>query len=544
MSMAGINQDSQLKSQVSQLKSELDMLNKLFEFTSITNAVSDLESLSAQLNAFINNNFNLKNIAFFVEQEEFYRIISHENVESPYSFEFQNQGEGIWHIINEGSPVNLFNQDRERMHLPFFETYDLFDLNAQVLLPFVFQGKVIAIITLGEKQTEEPFTENDLTFLKNLIVFFAPVINKFRKQKEKEANLIYLQKTLHNISILYNIGQAMNFIDDLKRLIQIILAKAIQTLGAERGSLMLYDQQTDDLAVKVVYGLPDKEFEKKINDGQVECTRIKVGEGIAGDAFANKKAIITNLGENDPRFFPSEVSRVQSMICLPLVVKEEAIGVINISNKKEGKFFDQDDLDFMGALANQAAIAISNAQLYELAITDSLTKLFIRRHFDYLFDCEIKRSTRYKHPISLLMMDIDNFKTINDTYGHQVGDEALKKIADVIRGTIRKIDMPCRYGGEEFALILPETHKKHAKKISERLRKNISEIVVKTPEGLEISPTISIGISNFPIDSQDKEELMRFADKALYFAKNMGKNCVAEYNEKGCLLVQEELDGV
>ncbi len=538
--MSGINQDNQLKNQVTQLQNELEMLNKLFEFTSITNAVSDLESLAIQLNSFIIENLKLKNIAFFIENEGLYRIISHENIESPYSFEFQNQGEGIWHIINEGTPVNLINKDKERMYLPFFETYDLFELNAQVLLPFVSQGNVIAVIALGEKKSAELFNDKDFAFLKNLINFFNPVIYKFKKQKEKEANLIYLQKTLHNISILYNIGQAMNFIDDLKRLIQIILAKAIQTLGAERGSLMLFDSSSEELVVKVVYGLPDKEFEKKINDGQVECTRIKIGEGIAGDAFASKKAIITNLGENDPRFFPSEVSRVQSLICLPLIVKEEAIGVINISNKKEGKFFNQDDLDFMGALANQAAIAISNAQLYELAITDGLTKLFIRRHFDYLLDSEIKRSARYKHPISLLMMDIDNFKSINDTYGHQMGDEMLKKIANVIKTTIRKIDLPCRYGGEEFTLILPETHKKHAKKISERLRKNISEIVVKTEAGKEISPTISIGISNYPLDSHGRDELLGCADKALYFAKKMGKNCVAEYNENGCLLVQDE----
>ena len=302
---------------------------------------------------------------------------------------------------------------------------------------------------------------------------------------------------------------------------------------------MLYDPSTDELAVKVVYGLPDKEYEKKINDGHVECTRIKIGEGIAGDAFANKKAIISNLGENDPRFKPSEVSRVQSLICLPLIVKEEAIGVINISNKKDGKFFNQDDLDFMGALANQAAIAISNAKLYELAITDSLTGLFIRRHFEYLFDTEIKRSARYKHSISLLMMDIDNFKNINDSYGHQMGDEMLKKISDVIKKTIRKIDMPCRFGGEEFTLILPETNKVNSRKIAERLRERIAEITAKTKAGETISPTISIGIANFPVDGQDKEELIGHADEALYFAKEKGKNCVAEYGEQGCMLLQD-----
>lgn len=541
----GINQDTEINNQVALLQNELNRLNKLFEFTGITNAVSDIDSLAIQLVAFLSDTFKLKKSAFFVYQDGGYRVIAQDNIDSAHYLEFKNKGEGLWHLLNEGKPINLLKDNKERLFTTFFELYDLFELEAQVFLPFVFHGSVISVISLGGKENGEPFSDENFGFLQNLIQFFTPVINKYIKQKEKESSLVQLQKTLHNISILYNIGQAMNFIDDLKRLIQIILAKALQTLGAERGSLMLYDSSTDELVVKVVYGLQDKEYEKKINDGHVECTRIKSGEGIAGDAFFNKKAIISNLGENDPRFFPSDGTReqalrVQSLICIPLIVKDEAIGVINITNKKDGKFFNQDDLDFMGALSNQAAIAISNAKLYELAITDSLTKLFIRRHFDFLLESEIKRSIRYKHAISLLMMDIDNFKSINDNYGHQMGDEILRKISHTIKSTIRKIDMPCRYGGEEFAVVLPETNSPNAKIIAERLRKKVSEIIVKSKYDNTISPTISIGIASFPTDGQDCGELIKSADEALYFAKKIGKNCVAEYGKDGCLLVQSE----
>ena len=299
---------------------------------------------------------------------------------------------------------------------------------------------------------------------------------------------------------------------------------------------MLYDSETEELIIKVVYGLPDREIEDKINEGLIECTKIKIGEGIAGEAFAHKKAIITNLGSDDPRFFQSELSNVTSLLCLPLIVKDEAIGVINISNKKDRNLFNQDDLDFMGALANQAAIAISNAQLYKLAITDSLTKLYTRRHFEYILDNELRRSQRYKHNMTLLMMDIDNFKAINDTYGHQIGDETLKQIADVILSTLRKMDMPSRYGGEEFAVILPETHKENSKKIAERLRKKISNILIRTKDKHEVSPTISIGLASFPFDTEDRSDIIGFADKALYFAKDSGKNCVAEYTPEGCIL--------
>lgn len=538
--MSSINQESNLHEEFAKLQNQLANLNKLYEFTGITNASSDLDSLVIQLNSFIIKTFSLKKIAFFIKDEDTYKIAANESVDNPFSYEFKNCGEGIWHILDEGKPIKIYNDNKEHRYTQFFESYDLLGLESQVLLPFVYDNSVIAIMSLGEKKSGEVFKKEDLDFLENFINFFSPVIYKFMKQKEKESNLIYLQKTLHNISILYNIGQAMNFIDDLKRLIQLILAKAIQTIGAERGSLMLYDSASNELVIKVVYGLPDKEIEKKINEGQIECTKIKAGEGIAGDAFVNKKAIITNLGENDPRFFPSFLSNVQSLLCIPLIVKEEAIGIINITNKKGGNFFDQDDLDFMGALANQAAIAISNAQLYELAITDSLTKLFIRRHFDFLLDSEIKRSARYKHHISLLMMDIDNFKLINDTYGHQAGDEMLKRIANVILATIRKIDMASRYGGEEFALILPETHKENARKIAERLRRKISEVSLIVKGGVEIKPTISIGIASYPVDAEDKSTLIGHADEALYFSKKMGKNCVSEYTSKGSLLIKPE----
>lgn len=537
--MQGYSENS-IKDNFEELKKDLFELNKLFEISNIANASSNINSLAGHINNFLVRNFSLKNVAFFLAEDGRFSIISHENITSPYSFEFENLGEGIWHIIEGGNPIKIVNKEGKNVYLQFFETYDLVKLESYIWLPLVCEGQILGVISLGAKKYEAPFSEDDINFLGKINQCLSPIVNKFLKMKEKESSLAYLQKTLHNISILYNIGQAMNFIDDLKRLIQIILAKAIQTIGAERGSLMLYDSTTEELVVKVVYGLPDKEIEEKINEGLFECTKIKIGEGIAGEAFAHKKAIITNLGSNDPRFVQAELSNVNSLLCLPLIVKDEAIGVINISNKKDRHLFNQDDLDFMGALANQAAIAISNAQLYKLAITDSLTKLYIKRHFEYLLENELRRCHRYKHDMTLLMMDIDNFKSINDSYGHQTGDEMLKCIAEVILTTVRKIDMPCRFGGEEFVVILPETKKENSKKIAERLRKKIANIIIKSKDGQEVSPTISIGIASYPVDSENKTDLIEFADKALYFSKNSGKNCVSEYNEDGCKLIEAQ----
>ena len=292
---------------------------------------------------------------------------------------------------------------------------------------------------------------------------------------------------------------------------------------------MLYDYTENYLEVKVVYGLNNQLDEEAINSGLKKCTRIRVGEGIAGTVFAGKKSIISNLGQNDPRFKvfdPNQKSSINSLLCVPLIAKGESIGVINITNKRGDQLFNKQDLEFLEALANQAAIAIDNAKLYELATKDGLTKLFTHRHFFTLLDTELKRTARYNHVMSVLMMDIDNFKSINDTYGHQVGDKILREVAKVISTTVRKIDMPARYGGEEFAVLLPETSIDGAKIVAEKLRQKVSEIVIELNDSTKVSATISIGVASFPDVDGDELALMEQADKALYQAKNNGKNCV------------------
>ncbi|MFH0702091.1 MAG: diguanylate cyclase [bacterium] len=519
-----------IENKLDELQREILELNKLFELNKIINDISNLDSLAEKLSIFLKIQMNSKNIAFFILEENKYKIVAYENIETPSLIEFKNSGEGIWQIIKAAQPFGVMNKKGKNIYSLFFESNKLEKLNSCIWLPFIYEGKILAIVSLGLKNTGEHYSDLELKLLKKISEHISPVINKLKTQKIKESSIKELQKTLHNISILYDIGQSMNFIDDLKKLLKMILNKAILVTSSEKGSLMLRDVYTQELLVKVVHGLADKEVEEKINEGLIECSRIKVGEGIAGNVVVSKKAIITNLGSNDPRFKYPEDSRVSSILCVPLIVKEEAIGVINITNKLNGKFFDQDDLNFMSALANQAAIAINNAQLYELAITDGLTKLYIHRHFQHLLNNEIKRSDRYQHPLSLLMMDIDNFKIINDNYGHRLGDEILKQIAQIILNTCRKIDMPSRYGGEEFAIILPETEKQNAIKIAERLRSKIQGIIVYSQDNnVPVSPTISIGVSSYPNNAKDQESLIETADKAMYSAKRKGKNCVVDF---------------
>jgi diguanylate cyclase (GGDEF)-like protein len=537
--MSDLMLNNEYNNKVNRLELELDELNKLYELISIINSSSGAYSFCEKFVSYIKKCLKSNIVSVFVNDSGRFRLFASTNNLSPSSLlSFENQGEGIWNFIEENKSFCIEDENNRNIFNDFFESYGLLELQSKIWLPLQHENKIIGVVSLSRKENNENFTEEESLFLSKIAQEASAVISKYNEQKSKEDSLNKLQRSLHNISILYNIGQTMNFIDDLKRLLKLILGKAIETIRAEKGSLMLYDETNEELAVKVVFGLPDKETEEKINDGLMECTTIKIHEGIAGEALVSKKALITNLGSDDPKFKQSILSRVLSILCVPLIANGEAIGVINITNKLGGELFNQDDMDFMVALANQAAIAINNARLYELATKDGLTKLYLYRHFYYLLDHEIKRADRYEHQVSLLMMDIDNFKDINDTYGHQVGDQMLREIANVISSTCRKIDFPSRYGGEEFSVILPETPKDNAVIIAERLRKRIENIVVRGKDNQAVSTTISIGIASYPSDSSDLKGLIEKADEALYFAKKQGKDCTAQFMENGSYIIR------
>jgi len=172
--------------------------------------------------------------------------------------------------------------------------------------------------------------------------------------------------------------------------------------------------------------------------------------------------------------------------------------------------------------------------LYEtveaLAITDGLTGLYTRRYFFERFEEELQRSKRHGFKFSFLMIDIDDFKVCNDTYGHLVGDAVLKEVSHIAKGSAREIDLTARYGGEEFSMILPETDRAGAMLVAERIRKRIAENTFKAYDE-KLKVTVSIGLAVYPDDSQEMSDLVERADRALYAAKSSGKNIVCEYKE-------------
>ncbi len=235
--------------------------------------------------------------------------------------------------------------------------------------------------------------------------------------------------------------------------------------------------------------------------------------------------IITNIQDQAVEV----LNKLKPDLIVPLISKGELNGIIVLGDRINRGIFVESEIEYILNIASLAGIAIHNAMLYEMATTDMMTKLKIHHFFQTILIEEINRSLKYDRPLSLIMADIDHFKNFNDNYGHQAGDEVLKKVASIIKENIRLIDIAARYGGEEFVIILPKTDINEAIIVAERIRSCIEQTFFLFNEK-SIGVTISMGITQFDSSiDPNKETLIERADKALYHSKKEGRNRVTYF---------------
>ncbi len=344
------------------------------------------------------------------------------------------------------------------------------------------------------------------------------------KQLENENRrlLVNLQSEKEKLETILHMGHVMSSILNLEELARFIVDRICEVLKVRVCSLMLLEE--GELVIKAAIGL---------NELIVRNTHIKPGQSISGWVVEHGEAVLVQDIESDVYFGRTNLPQYEtkSLLCLPLKSKSSVLGVINLADKTvAGKLsvFDDQDRQFLSIICTYAAIAIENARLYgeitSLAVTDGLTGLFNHRYFQTRLAEEVDRVQRYRHPLSLIMLDIDSFKKFNDTYGHPLGDKVLKTIARLIKKNVRKVDVPCRYGGEEFSVILPETGIKECLLVAEKIRRSVEEMEFETGKnGPKVRMTISGGATEFQ-EGVSKAELVQAADDALYRAKSKGKN--------------------
>lgn len=337
---------------------------------------------------------------------------------------------------------------------------------------------------------------------------------------------------------LYKVSEILNASLNIEQVLDATMDCIFKIIEADFTALALYDEQTGVSTILRAVG--------KLVKYDIEGKTFRADESLVGwvtsperylfyPDFKSRKIQKPIFGKNI-----QAVRNIGTFFCYPLVSGSDFLGSLTLTFE-EDHALPEYERNALTTLARMAATSISNAYLHDrvakMATTDGLTGLYNHRYFQERLSERLEEARRHPTRHSLVIVDIDHFKKVNDTYGHPVGDEVLKRLALLLKESVRAIDLAARYGGEEFVLLLSNTDRKGALQLAERVRKEAKKLKFET-DGTEFSITLSMGVATFPDDARTKESLIENADEALYYAKEHGRNKVVAYND-----IREESTG-
>lgn len=357
----------------------------------------------------------------------------------------------------------------------------------------------------------------------------SPVAPQLDLQLEVDRLRIELEHRSHLAESLQRFLERISS-GDPNKTYSAILMHSRELLQAERASVLVFDESSNEISLKASVGLTTTESE-------VNPTRL--GEGISGRVLeSGKPLVVENLEMAGLTSAPADRKyKTKSFISYPITMSGRKIGVLNVADKVGGGKFDDVDLSLLEIIGPQIAVALERAEWQDraiqfqlMSITDPLTGLLNRRYLEERLTDELNRSQRYNYSMSCLMIDIDDFKNYNDRNGHQAGDVALKITAHALKAGLRSADVACRYGGEEFCILLPQTPLTEAGVIAERMRQRVADKDYPYGKSQPLGTvSVSIGISTFAKHIDTAEKVIAAADRALYSAKHLGKNRIEFY---------------
>lgn len=435
-------------------------------------------------------------------------------------FKFYSDNHILTNVFCEAGYWQLSEEDGAKL-VAEFDCDDVKRL--KLIFPMRIKDHLVGLLLLAEKKNGDGYTKADFELYKAIVGLASTSINNAMLFEKSEETKIDLDHKVFNLMTLQQSSKMLSSTLNLEELINISIDMFLETVWSNKGILMLTSDETNDLEVKAFKGITQEEIDelkKNPAESWVMTTIQKekkpiFAQEINGKSYAQSYTTASN-------------KELPFAVYVPMIKEEELYGIVKVGPKINGEAFTDNDLEFFETLASQAVIAFENARLYSLAITDSITKLYVHRYFQFRLEEEVARSKRYNSTISLLMCDIDHFKNVNDTYGHQQGDCILREVSRIIRKNVRNTDIPCRYGGEEFAVILPETTQSDAKIVAERIRRDVANFEFPSiiPGQPPVRCSISIGVAGFPLNADNKDQLIQKSDAALYKAKDSGRNKV------------------
>jgi len=327
------------------------------------------------------------------------------------------------------------------------------------------------------------------------------------------------------LETLVDIGKALTSHLTLEDVYRVVMEKVGKLLRPQAWSLLTVDEQSAELCFEIVVS-PAGE--------NLRGTRLKPGQGVPGWVAQQATALLIPDVSKEPRFANSQQHDfgfvISSIVCVPLVAGNRIVGVIQLLNGLGQSEFTAQDQRILSAIADFTAIAMENSRLLQrvrdLTITDDLTGLFNSRHFQTLCEYEVERATRYGTELSMVFLDLDHFKLVNDTYGHLTGSRLLKEVGQLFQDAIRKTDHAARYGGDEFVFLLPSTGKQGAVGMANNLLQQLQAGEFFSDCERQIKVTASIGVATYPTNAYCLQELIKLSDEVMYVVKHSTRNAV------------------
>ncbi len=549
------------------INAELESRQRLNELTTI-NTIT--QAITSEINFHSLLELIAKNVMALLRVESLYIALLDPQknlIEIPYMLDAGERvygetlqiGEGLTsHILKTGQPLIINQNYQETRQALGVETRMSARLGvypkAWMGVPILANGETIGVIGASDYTSEHAFQETDVRLLSTVAANIGVAIQKARlyelarselreRQRAEEA----LARRLYEISLVSQITQAASARLDLADLIEFAGRKIEEVFLARSVFIALHNKATNEMEVPYW----------TIGHTRVTASRFPVGAGLTGQVFTSQKPLLISENfETHSRELGAILQHAdkfgypKTWLGVPMIVGSETIGVISVQDYEKENAYSEFEIKLLSTIASNIAISFENARLYEKirqdnialqgkieeiaslqaelreqAIRDPLTNLFNRRYLEETLTRELARAEREKTPLSLIILDIDRFKNFNDYYGHMAGDALLRSLANLLVHSTRDSDIACRYGGEEFIVVMPGSPLEAAHRRAEEIRQEFEKTNIHI-DGITLNATVSLGIAAYPHNAHSGDALIRAADQALYAAKAGGRNQV------------------
>jgi two-component system, cell cycle response regulator len=453
-------------------------------------------------------------LVMFDDQSEHFRIVEMSSSSDDIADGPFKEGEGaVGAVIKRGMNMNLEHIKPGYRGLCYYKSPAR--VRAFLGVPVIEHGRVLGAVC-GDRLEDQPFTARDEGVLEGAAQHILRTI-------ENERVFVQLERTKSEQTVLHQASQALGAALTEEAVIEAGLKAAAQIVPYDFAAVTRYEPEHKRHSVRHAVG-----------EGAAELKNLSFRDNASLTAMAVKnRHYLPYRGEFDGQkqvvYTRAESLRgMQSLLILPLLVREDPVGTLALAAKRPEAFSAQ-ARQTLSAMANQLAVALANAEsvrrLSELATTDGLTGCLNKRSFLDELEKRLKVAERFGKKLSLIVTDIDHFKSVNDTYGHAVGDHVIRGLGEILRNLKRETDVVGRFGGEEFCILCEETDARGAVQLAERVREQLRERKFESELG-KLHVTCSLGVAQFPDDATNDKQLFELADKALYLAKQTGRNRV------------------